>query len=445
MTAETMTQAEHYVAAFEALSGNGAGRQPGWLRERREAAIQRFAARGFPTTREEAWRFTDVKSLARQSFTLAPPAADGLVAPDAVEPVLLGDATRWVAVFVNGHFNAALSSLAGLPDGIKLGSLGKALESDHDLIEEHLARHATDPENPFTALSTAFTHDGAFVYVPRDVVLERPLQLLFVGRPETDEPVMWHPRNLVIVERGAQASLVETYLGPDERPYWTNVVTEVVVGENANVDTYRIQQEGRQAFHTATTQSYQERNSVFSCVTFAFGTRLTRHDLNAVLDGEGAEVTLDGLTLVGGRQHVDHHTTLEHAKPHCNSWEYFNGVFADRARGVFNGRIVVRPGAQKTDAKQTNNNLLLSRYARADSQPQLEIYADDVKCTHGATLGPIDERHLFYLRSRGLTEDRARALLTYGFAWEILSNVTLEELRNRLNALVRRRLESNGE
>jgi Fe-S cluster assembly protein SufD len=217
-------------------------------------------------------------------------------------------------------------------------------------------------------------------------------------------------------------------------------VTETVVGENARVDAYRVQREGPNGFHTATAQTYQARSSVYSCITFAFGGTLTRHDLGAVLDGEGAEATLDGLSVLGDRQHVDVHTTLDHAKPHCTSWEFFNGVFDGRARGVFNGRIIVREGAQKTDSKQTNNNLLLSRQARADSQPQLEIYADDVKCTHGATLGPIDDEQVFYLQSRGLDAAAARSLLTYGFAAEILSNVRLDALRDAMDRLVRARL-----
>lgn len=432
--------AQRYVAEFEAFVANGASGAPQWLNERRNAAIRDFAARGFPTTRQEEWRFTDVKPIAREAFRLATRPADGLVAGGDLEPALLGADTRWVAVFVNGFFQPELSRVEGLPKGVRLGSLRAALDEDPDLLERHLTCYATGDRNPFTVLNTAFTADGAFVHVPKSVVLEQPLQIVYAARPESAEPVMMPARTLAVVEGGAQASIVESYLGLADGAYWTNAVTEVVVGENANVDTYRVQLESDEAFHTATTQSYQERSSVFSCIAFTFGGRLTRHDLNAVIDGEGAEATLDGLSLVRGRQHVDYHTTLDHAKPHCNSWEYFNGVFDDRARGVFTGRIIVRQDAQKTDSKQTNNNLLLSRHARADSQPQLEIYADDVKCTHGATLGPIDDKQLFYLQSRGLSPDDARALLTYGFASEILSNVTLDSLRRQLDRVVRERL-----
>jgi Fe-S cluster assembly protein SufD len=274
-------------------------------------------------------------------------------------------------------------------------------------------------------------------------VVDQPLQIVFVNTGGA-ELVVSHTRALFVIEDGAQVSLVEQYAGNGRGPYWTNVVTEWVIGENAVVDAYRIQRERTDAFHTATTWSTQGRSSVYSVVNFAFGGGLTRHHITAVLDGEGAECTINGLTALGGDQHVDYHTTIDHAKAHCNSWELFNGVYDDRARGVFNGRIIVRPGAQKTDSKQTNNSMLLSEDARSDSQPQLEIYADDVKCTHGATLGPIDERSLFYLHSRGIGGGAARNLLTYGFGAEILNSVSLEPLRAHLDDVIHAQLEKRG-
>jgi Fe-S cluster assembly protein SufD len=440
MTDVRTEAAQRYVAEFEAFSANGASAAPTWLQDRRRIAMAAFAERGFPSTRQEEWRFTDVKPIAREEFELAEKPADDLVSAEELSPALLG-VEGWMAACVNGHFLPGLSSLDSLPAGVRVTGIEAALADDPALLERHLGQYAKGEKNPFTSLSTAFTRDGAFVYVPKDIVLDRPIQIVHAGRVEGKRPPVWHPRTLVVVERGAQVSVVETYLGLSDSAYWTNAVTEVVLGENANVDTYRVQLEGPRAFHTATTQSYQGRSSVFSSIAFTFGGALTRHDLNAVIDGEGAEATLDGLSLVAGRQHVDYHTTLDHAKPHCTSWEFFNGVFDDRARGVFSGRIIVRQNAQKTDSKQTNNNLLLSQHARADSQPQLEIYADDVRCTHGATLGPIDDKQLFYLRSRGLSLDDARALLTYGFASEILSNVTLDSLRRGLDRVVRERLQ----
>jgi Fe-S cluster assembly protein SufD len=439
-TGDVKSATERYVAAFESFAGNGASGAPAWLKAKRESAISRFVETGFPHSRLEAWRFTDVKPIAGEEFALAAKPAVSTAAKQAVESLLLGGAGRHAAVFVNGYFVPELSSLDRLPEGVRLGSLRAALESDPTLLEEHLAQYAKDERNPLTALSTAFILDGGFAYLPADIVLEQPLQLLFLADPVSGENPMWHPRNLIVAGRGAEGSVLESYVALGDGTYWTNAVTEVVLGENAKIDTYRVQRESRQAYHTATTESYQARDSVFKLVNFTFGARLSRQDINAVLDGEGADCTLDGLSMLEGRQHTDHHTTLEHARPHCTSWEYFNGVFDDKARGVFTGRIVVRPGAQQTDSKQTNNNLLLSESARADSQPQLEIYADDVKCTHGATLGPIDDDHLFYLQSRGLSREEARQLLTYGFGSEILEVVKLDELKQQLDQLVRDRL-----
>jgi Fe-S cluster assembly protein SufD len=435
VAAELKAAAEPYVEDFRTFSGKGAAAVPGWLRERRSAAMTRFADTGFPTSRQEEWRFTDVKPIARRTFHRAAAAS----APDvAVRDYVVGGTDQWLAVFVNGHFVPTLSDLGGLPAGVKVGSLRHALDADGSIIEPHLARRAVAAHNPFAALNTAFILDGGFLYVPRGTALPRTVHYLFLAAPSGDgAPLVTHPRNLFVLEQGAQASVIESYAAvPSAAEYWTNAVTEVVVGENATLDTYRVQREGAEAYHTATTHAVQGRSSNCSLITFSFGGALSRHDIHAVLDGEGADATLDGLSMLRGKQHVDYHTTLEHAQPNCTSWEYFNGVFDERSRGIFNGRIIVRPGAQKTDAKQTNNNLLLSEHARADSQPQLEIYADDVKCTHGATLGPIDDEHLFYLQSRGLSTDEARALLTYGFGSEILHAVKAADVRRSLDRIV---------
>lgn len=437
--------AQRYVAAFETFSRNGVGQAPEWLRQRQQAAIARFAEVGFPDTRQEDWRFTDVKAIAATDFTRATAVDARRVSADIVRSQHLSGGRNTV-VFVNGLFMEALSSTDGLPAGVLVGGLREALTERVGLVQQHLGHYARDEDNPFTALNTAFTDDGAFIYIAQDTAVEDPIHLLFLSVPDAETPLVCHPRNLVIADRGAEASVVQTYMGTadGDATYWVNAVTEIWVGENAKLDAYRVQQESHGGYHTATTQSCQQRHSNYSLVTFAFGSALERHDINAVLDGEGADCTLDGLSVLRDRQHVDFHTSLEHAKPHCTSWEYFNGVFDDRARGVFNGRIVVRRGAQRTDSKQTNNNLLLSKNARADSQPQLEIYADDVRCTHGATLGPIDDKQLFYLQARGIDGITARRLLTYGFCVEILKTVTVEELRQRVDDLVCRRLAEVG-
>jgi len=435
MSAERVTQpaaaVERYVAQFEAFAANGAGAAPAWLRQTRAAAIERFGVLGFPTTRQEDWRFTSVTPLMETPFVPAP--AGGPVGT----PASFGGGPR--LEFVNGRFSAERSTVAGLPTGIRAGSLADALRGDDAaLIEQHLTRHAGFAESAFTALNTAFIRDGAFVHVPRGGALQDPLHLVFRSAPGR-APAVAHNRILVIVDAEARATIVEHYLGGDG-PYWTNQVTELVVGDGARVELVRLQQEGAGAYHVASLHTNQGRDSELKVHPLVFGAALARHDITSVLEGPGAELLLNGLYLLGGHQHSDHHTVIDHAQPDCRSHEYFNGVLDDRSRGVFNGRIIVRPGAQRTDSKQTNHNLVLSEDARADSQPQLEIYADDVKCTHGATLGPLDPKELFYLQSRGIAPAEARALLVYGFGAEIVGRLQHSGLRSRLEGLLHERL-----
>jgi Fe-S cluster assembly protein SufD len=434
-----------YLADFEAFAHNGAAGAPPWLKQIREGAIARFAELGFPTTKREEWRFTSVAPIVETAFALPAPRSP-LPGAAAVERLSLGAGPR--LVFVDGHFAPALSTVSTRAGGVQAGSLAAALASEVDgaIARGHLAQHARWQESSFTALNTAFLADGAFVRVPAGVILEEPLEIVFVstGRAASDGPTVTHPRSLIVVERGAQAAIVETFAGVAEARYWTNAVSEIVVGQGARVELYRVQREAAECYQVATTQSRQERDSYLGLHVVTLGAALARHDINAVLDGAGAELILNGLYLLNGAQHADHHTVIDHAQPHCASHEFFNGVLAERAHGVFTGRIIVRPGAQRTDSKQTNNNLLLSAEARADSQPQLEIYADDVKCTHGSTVGPIDQMQLYYLRSRGLSAESARGILTYGFGAEILGRMRHPDVRARLDRLVRERLGGGG-
>ena len=395
---------EHFVGQYRAFASNGAAGAPEWLRSLRERAITRFVEVGFPSTRLEQWRFTNVQSIAETPFTLR--------------------AARWDA--------------GRVPLGAVVTTLGEAIQRWPDLVRAHLARYAPVEANPFTALATAFLADGLLVHVPAGTVVDEPIQLTCRIPPGAGRP-MAHPRLLIVLERAAQAKVVEVFDAADGVSL-TNAVTEVVLEDGAQLDLCREQREGAQSYHIATTQSHQGRDSRFVFTTIALGANLSRHDINAVLDGSGAYLILNGLSVLGQRQHVDYHTTIEHAQPHCESHEYFNGIFDGESHGVFNGRIIVRPGAQRTDSKQTNNNLLLSETARADSQPQLEIYADDVKCTHGSTVGPLDPTALFYLRSRGLGAAEARGLLTYGFGAEILDRVVIPGVRERLDRVIRDRL-----
>ena len=421
---------ERFIGAWRARRDVAA---PDWLRQMRDGALQQFEVLGFPSPRDEAWRFTSVAPIVETVFGDAPERAG--VDAAALRPYGQG------LVFVNGRFAPALSSVGRLPAGVVVASLAEALTTHNDLVRAHLGRHTSSARHGFAALNAAFLADGAFVHIPAGVELDQPLQLLFASAPGTARPAV-HPRALIVVERSARATVIETYAGLEPAAVsLTNAVTELVVGDGARVDHYRIQREAPAAYHVGVTHSHQGRDSTLHSTTLAFGAALARHDITAVLDGEGANLNLNGLSVGAGGQHLDHHTTIDHAKPHGESHELFNGVFDGRAHGVFTGRIIVRPGAQRTDSKQTNNNLLLSKEARADSQPQLEIYADDVKCTHGSTTGPLDPTALFYLKSRGLDPREATAMLTYGFGAEIVARIAVEGVRHTVDRLLRERVE----
>jgi Fe-S cluster assembly protein SufD len=426
-----MVAVESIVGSYNAWAGNGASRAPAWLKDIRSSAIARFERVGFPTMKQEAWRFTSVAPIAEGSFELAN-APTRVPTLEQIRPFLLFEA-GYRLVFVDGFFQRSLST----PFLDDVQSLAHVTTHRPDLVREHLGRYAATEDRPFSALNTAFVHEGAFVHVPAKAAIAEPIQLLFLA---SGDQVVAHPRNLIVLERDARASIVETYASLNQGAYWTNSVTEVVAGEGARVDYHRVQRESAKAYHIATTQTHQHRDSSVNVHTVAFGAALARHDIGAVMAGPGGTLILNGLYLLDGAQHADHHTTIDHAADHCESHEYFNGVLDGKSRGVFTGRIIVRPGAQKTDSKQTNNNLLLSTDAHADSQPQLEIYADDVKCTHGSTVGPLDPRALFYLESRGIGAREAQRLLTYGFAAEILGRMDVAPLRVQLDAIVRGRL-----
>lgn len=422
---------ERLVGSYHAWATNGASPVPAWLKDLREGGIARFGDLGFPNMKQEAWRFTSVAPIAEGSFELAKPPAR-IPQLEDIRPFLVFEA-GYRLVFVDGFFQPSLST----PFFDDIQSLAHVVTHRQDLVRQYLGKYAATQDRPFSALNTAFVSDGAFVHVPAKATVAEPIQLLFLA---TGKQVVTHPRNLVVIEREARAAIVETYASLDQGVYWTNAVTEVVVGEGGRVDFHRVQRESNRAYHVAATQTYQGRDSTVNLHTVAFGGALARHDIGAVMAGPGGRLILNGLYLLAGAQHADHHTTIDHAADHCESHEYFNGVLDGHSRGVFTGRIIVRPGAQKTDSKQTNNNLLLSADAHADSQPQLEIYADDVKCTHGSTVGPLDPRVLFYLRSRGVGEHEARRLLTYGFAVEILGRMEVAPLRAQLDRIVRGRL-----
>jgi len=396
-----------------------------WLTGLRQEAFRRFENLGFPTTRQEEWRFTNVKCIAETEFALAeipPPLSRETISPFVLDEDYLR------LVFVNGHYVGDLSETAAAPQGTVVSSLSAALADQPALIKDHLGQLSSGDNACFAALNSAFIRDGAFVHVPRGVVVERPIHLLFISTGSSS-PTASHPRNLIIAQRDSQATIIESYVGLNDGVYLTNAVTEVSVAENAVVDHCKLQQESAHGYHVATTQVRQQRASRFSSHYFSLGGQLVRNEVNVTLDDEGCECTLNGLYIAAGDQHMDNRTRIDHTKPHCTSHELYKGILDERAKGVFNGIIYVHPDAQKTDAKQSNRVLLLSDDAVIDTKPQLEIYADDVKCTHGATVGQIDETALYYLRSRGISEDLARSLLVFAFGNEIANELKLEAIR----------------
>jgi Fe-S cluster assembly protein SufD len=432
----SVNRKDAYVTAYRGFTSNGAAGDPIWLKSLRERGIGQFAELDFPTTRQEDWRFTSVKSVIEADFELA---SGGTTDASTVAEFGYGTDPGARIVTVNGSTAMDQTLESRVPKGVVICSLQQAIREHADILQEHLGRYVNGSANAFAALNTAFASQGVFVYVPANTTVDTLIELLYLMQPAAT-PIVAHPRSLIVVESGAKVRIVETYASAVDDCYLTNAVTEAVVGDGASVDLYRVQRESPNAFHLATTYSTQGRDSRYSIHTIPLGSRLSRHDIRMVMNGEGGHGTLNGLYVLRGEQHVDHNTVIEHAKPHCESHEYFNGILDDAARAVFNGRIIVRPGAQKTDSKQTNNNLLLSKEARADSQPQLEIYADDVRCTHGATLGPLDANALFYLQSRGIEAGEARRMLTMGFGMEVLTGIELPNVRERLESLVQARL-----
>jgi len=410
--------------------------EPAWLRKRRDSAAGAFETTGLPSPRDEDWRQTSVAPIAATAFVEPGPTT---IAPGALDASPLAPASGPRAVLVDGRFSAELSRLGDLPSGITVSSLAESLASSPVVLEPWLARVAPHDGRAFTALNTALFADGVVVRAEPRTICAEPIEIVHVATGSAGPSVV-HPRVIVVAGEASQIAVVETFLGLGDAVYLTNAVTEVVVEANAHVDHHRIQAESLQGFHVGALQGVQARDGRLTSHNVSFGARLARHDVGSRLDGEGAECQLYGLVVGDGTQHVDNHTSLDHAKPHCPSWEIYKTVLGGTATAVFNGRIVVHPDAQKTDAKQSNNNLLLSPDAVVHTRPQLEIYANDVKCTHGATIGRLDQDALFYLRSRGIARRAARDILVHAFAADVLGKIRHREIRSRIEAELSRRL-----
>ena len=412
---------------------------PAWLSGLRRAAAARFEDMGLPSVHDEDWRQTPLGALARIAFRRVE--SHSVVGPDALGPLTFGHAfDGHQIVFVNGRYAPELSSL-GADDGVRIHGLARVLDADPRLVERHLGRIAGDKGNAFAALNTALLEDGAVIVIPPGIALADPIHVVHHSTGEAS-PTVSHPRLLVVAGRSSQATIVESYGGPDGHPYFTNSVAEFGLDDGAVVDHYKVQREGDEAFHIATLAVRQGRDARFASYSISLGAALARQDVDQVFAGEGGECMLGGLFLASGTQLTDTHTRVDHAVPRCSSRQLYKGIVDGQARGVFVGRIHVAKDAQKTDAQQTNKNLLLSRQALVHSVPQLEILADDVKCKHGSTTGQLDPAALFYLRSRGIGEDAARSLLVYAFASDVVARIRVEALRTGLGKYLRDRLPS---
>lgn len=420
---------ESFVADFERSDF------PAWLQAGRDAALAAFRASGFPTLRQEEWKYTDVRPIASRRFRRArvPGSADALI-----EAQRLGADAACELVFIDGRC-AAQQPPSQVP-GARVQPLSAALAETPAFLEAHLTRYADIRRNGFVALNTALIGDGAVVHVADDTTVESPIHLLFASGTDARSAVAAYPRNLIVLGRGARATVIENYAGPDGCEYLTDSVTEIVLGPGAVLQYYRLQQEGAGGFHVGGTVARLDRDSRLVSHSLSLGAALSRGDLEVQLAGEGAAAVLNGLYVCGGRQHVDNHVRVDHLKPRTTSEETYRGVLDGSARAVFNGKVVVHKGAVKTDARQSNANLLLSDTAEVDTKPEFEIYADDVKCSHGATVGRLDPDMLFYLRSRAVPEQVARDLLVYAFAEDLIRRLDVKTIRERIERVVAGRL-----
>ena len=402
----------------------------------RRKGMERFSALGFPTTRHEEWRYTNLAPLSRMNFDPAPAANSGGMTKTEISRYMFDG--LHTLVFVNGRFDSSLSDQSLAQKGVTARSLASMIDAQPLLVSERLGRVASFDQNAFTALNTAFVEDGAYIEVDDGRSVDGPVHLLFIST--ANNPSLISPRVVVRVGKHARLAIVESYASGASLPCWTNGVTEILAEEGATIDHLKIQTESKSAFHISSTQVLQKAGSVGTFTSVVLGGAIVRNTVGVVLDAEGCHSTLNGLALATGTQLIDNHTSIDHAKAHCESHELYKSILDGNAHGVFNGKIFVRKDAQKTDAKQTNRTLLLSDDATIDTKPQLEIFADDVKCTHGAAVGQLDEDQIFYLRTRGIDRAAARDLLTVAFANEVVGRISIAAVRNRMEELVREQL-----
>ncbi len=443
MAPELVKETNSYETAFRQAQGRSTD-EPAWLQSLRETSFDQFERAGFPNIKEEEWKYTNVTPIAKGNFApVLVRNGTALAKDDGLASFIYEESRQSRLVFVNGMLQQELSSLAALSDDVVAMDLRAALASSQyeAIVRQHLEHHAE--KNGFAALNTALFTSGLFLKIPRGISIDAPIQLLFIGEG-LDEiaPPAAFPRVLIVAEENSAATIIESYVSPKDRSvYLTNAIVDLSLEDGARLQHCKIQRESMGAFHVATTRAELGANSSYHTTTINFGAAISRHDIDVQMDHEGAECAVDGLYMVDGSQHTDTHSVIDHRQPHCTSHQLYKGILDGKSRAVFNGKVFVRHGAQQTDAHQTNKNLLLSTDARVDTKPQLEIFADDVKCTHGAAVGQIDEEERFYLESRGINPTLARNMLTYGFAEEVIEKIGVESIRRELDEAVLNRLQ----
>ncbi len=410
------------------------------LHNARTEAIKNFEAKGFPTKKEEAWKYTSLNSILKNDFSVFPKTENAIEFAD-VKKYFLHEIDTYKVIFIDGKFSSFLSSTTH--DGLDVCLMSSALtKPKYKMVIDEYFNKIASKEESLTTLNTAFSLEGAYINIPKSKVVEKPIEIINFSTG-TESALLVQPRNLIIVNENAHVQIIERHQSLNENPVLTNSVTEIFAKKRAIVDYYKIQNDNLEASLIDNTYIAQKEQSNVSVHTFSFGGNITRNNLNFYHQGEHIDSTLKGITIIEGKQHVDHHTLVQHATPNCESHQNYKGIFGDRATGVFNGKIFVEKEAQKTDAFQQNNNILLSDKATINAKPQLEIFADDVKCSHGCTIGQLDEKAMFYMQSRGIPQKEAKALLMYAFSNEVIESIKIPELKRRITKIIAMKLGVN--
>ena len=422
-----------YISNFGEFEKRLNGGKESSIHQLRKDALSNFSKLEFPSIKDEEWKYTSIVPLLKYNFVTS--LKEKKISKDFIKSLLFDGLEHSLIVFINGRFSNEHSDLLNLPNGVVVGSIAEEIKKNNEILLKHFGRYADHRDHIFTALSTAYTDDGAFIYVPAGKIVKEAIHIVFIT-DSPEEKILTQPRNLFVAEKNSQVTIIEHYVGNEDEIYFTNAVTEIVAEENAILDHIKLQEESKKSFHIARMEVDQERNSNFSSHLISTGADLTRNEFNAKFNDEGGECTLNGLYMIDGTRLFDAHTLMDHAKPHCNSHEHYKGILDEKSRGVFNGKVIVRQDAQKTNAFQENNNILLSDQALVNTKPQLEIFADDVKCSHGATIGQMDDDAKFYLKSRGIGEEASKGILLHAFASDVITSIKIDSIKNYIEKLI---------